>query len=55
MVSVVKKYTDYLDVIDESIDNFSSIKKTKNELVERYKDTPVEDIPEEVLKFEDPF
>ena len=49
MVSVVKKYTDYLDVIDESIDNFSSLKKTKNELVERYKDTPVEDIPEEAL------
>lgn len=49
MPSVVKKYTDYLDVIDESIDNFSSKKKVKEQLAEKYKDTPVSEIPDEAL------
>ena len=49
MPSVVEKYTDYLDVIDESIDNFSSKKKAQKQLAEKYKDTPVEQIPDEAL------
>lgn len=49
MPSVVEKYTDYLDVIDKSIDSYSSKKKTQKQLAEKYKDTPVEEIPEEAL------
>lgn len=49
MPSVVEKYTNYLDVIDESIDNFSSKKKAQKQLAEKYKDTPVEQIPDEAL------
>ncbi len=49
MPSVVEKYTDYLDVIDESIDQFSSKKKLQKQLTEQYKDTPVEEIPDEAL------
>lgn len=49
MPSVVKKYTDYLDVIDETIDSFSLKKKTQDQLVKQYKDTPIEEIPDEAL------
>lgn len=49
MPSVVEKYTDYLDVIDESIDNYSDKEQTKKKLAEQYKDTPIEEIPEQAL------
>lgn len=49
MPSVVEKYTDYLDVIDESIDNYSDKEQTKKKLAEQYKDTPIEEIPDEAL------
>lgn len=49
MPTVVEKYTDYLDAIDKSIDNFSSRKKAQKQIIERYKDTPLEEIPEEAL------
>lgn len=49
MPSVVEKYTDYLDAIDETIDSFSLKKKTQDELIEQYKDTPVDEIPDEAL------
>lgn len=49
MPSVVKKYTDYLDVIDESIDNYSDKEQAKKKLAEQYKDTPIEEIPEQAL------
>lgn len=49
MPSVVKKYTDYLDVIDKSIDNYSDKEQTKKKLAEQYKDTPIEKIPEQAL------
>jgi predicted nucleic acid-binding Zn-ribbon protein len=49
MPTVVDKYTDYLDAIDESIDSYSSKEKAKSKLAERYKDTPLERIPDEAL------
>ena len=49
MPLVVEKYTDYLDVIDKSIDNYSDKEQTKKKLAEQYKNTPIEEIPEQVL------
>tara|TARA_B100001059_G_scaffold64343_1_gene60398 strand:- start:3087 stop:5261 length:2175 start_codon:yes stop_codon:yes gene_type:complete len=49
MPSVVKKYTDYLDVIDETIDNYSNKEQTKQKLAKQYKNTPIEEIPEQAL------
>jgi len=49
MPSVVDKYTDYLDVIDETVDKFSSKQQTKKKIVQQYKDTPIKDIPDEAL------
>ena len=48
MPSVVEKYTDYLDVIDKSIDSYSSKKK----LTKKLKNTKIrliEEIPEQAL------
>lgn len=49
MPSVVDRYTDYLDVIDETVDKFSNKQQTKKKIVQKYKDTPIKDVPDEAL------
>tara|TARA_B100002019_G_scaffold293345_1_gene320301 strand:- start:1070 stop:3250 length:2181 start_codon:yes stop_codon:yes gene_type:complete len=49
MPSVVDKYTDYLDVIDETVDKFSSKQQAKKKIIQKYKDTPIEEVPDQAL------
>jgi len=49
MPTVVDRYTDYLDLIDKTVNEFSSKQQTKKKIVEKYKDTPIEKIPDEAL------
>lgn len=49
MPTVVERYTDYLDVVDETINKYSSKQTAKKKILEKYKDTPIEDVPEEAL------
>jgi len=49
MPTVIDRYTDYLDLVDKTVDQFSSKQQTKKKIVEKYKDTPIEEVPDEAL------
>ena len=49
MPTVIDKYTDYLDLVDKTVDQFSSKQQAKNKIVEKYKDTPIKEVPDQAL------
>lgn len=49
MPTVVDRYTDYLDLIDKTVNEFSSKQQAKKKIIEKYKDTPIEEVPDEAL------
>lgn len=49
MPTVIDRYTDYLDLVDETVNNFSSKQQAKKKIIEKYKDTPIEEVPDQAL------
>lgn len=49
MPTVIDRYTDYLDLVDETINKFSSKQQAKKKIIEKYKDTPIEEVPDQAL------
>lgn len=49
MPTVIDKYTDYLDLVDKTVDQFSSKQQAKKKIVEKYKDMPIEEVPDQAL------
>tara|TARA_Y100000385_G_C13102108_1_gene645209 strand:- start:2210 stop:4420 length:2211 start_codon:yes stop_codon:yes gene_type:complete len=49
MPTIIDRYTDYLDLVDKTVDQFSSKQQAKNKIVEKYKDTPIQEVPDQAL------
>lgn len=49
MPTVIDRYTDYLDLVDKTVDQFSSKQQAKKKIIEKYKDTPIEEVPDQAL------
>jgi predicted nucleic acid-binding Zn-ribbon protein len=49
MPTVTDRYTDYLDLVDKTVDQFSTKQQAKKKIIQKYKDTPIEEVPDQAL------